>query len=466
MSDQSHTDQTTNQTGSTTIAPESSEEKATGEDRFRVMPVVAIGASAGGLAALERLFRGIAHDSGAAYIVLQHLAPNFDSHMTELLGRVTSLPVIRAEDRMRLESDSVYVMQPNTEMIMAHGRLLLTDKDPRNAPSLPIDTFLRSMAREAGAASVAVILSGTGSDGARGVRKVKAGGGHVIVQSPDDAEFDGMPTSAVATGVADAVMRVDQIPEALRQTLRQMSRERRSDSDDESPLQEEGFRRILGELARQRNIDFSVYRRASLTRRIRRRMQLRDVSDSREYAELLASDAVEGKRLLHDLLIGVTEFFRDPEAFAELKRIVRESLSEVRDELRVWVAGCATGEEVYSLAIMLDEARAECDWNGRVRIFATDIHKDALRIAGEGCYGREGVAGISKERLEKYFVQNGGSYKVSDALREMVIFAEHNVVVDAPFTQLDLVCCRNVLIYLQPATQARILALFHFGLRT
>jgi two-component system CheB/CheR fusion protein len=465
MTDQSEKDESRRESDTEAIA-ERWRQGSASSSAVAMTPVVAIGTSAGGLAALERLFNGIEPNAGVAYVVLQHLAPDFDSHMTELLGRVTSMPVIRASDRMTLEPDSVFVMQPNTEMIMARGRLLLTDKDPRNAPSLPIDTFMRSMARDIGPSSVAIILSGTGSDGARGIREVKAAGGYVIVQSPEEAEFDGMPSNAVATGVADAVMPVDRMADSLRKVLRQLPRESEPHFDDENPLEERGFRRILRELADQRNIDFSVYRRPSLTRRIRRRMELRGVDDSEEYARVLASDPAEAKRLLHDLLIGVTEFFRDPAAFETLKKVVRDSLSEVRDEFRVWVAGCATGEEVYSLAMLLDEARRDGGWNGRIRIFATDIHKEALRTAGEGVYSRGSLNGVSEARLEKYFVASASGFKVSDALREMVIFAEHDVVVDAPFTQLDLVCCRNVLIYLQPATQARILALFHFGLRT
>lgn len=428
-------------------------------------PIVAIGASAGGLAALEKVFGGLAENLGATYVVLQHLSPDFKSHMTELLGRVTRLPVTQATDRTELLPDHVYVIPPKKEMIFSGGKLLLTDKDPRNAPSLPIDTFLRSLAQEAGERSVAVILSGTGSDGARGVREVKGAGGCVIVQDPGDAEFDGMPEGAVATGAVDFVVPADQVPAELARLLPMLQKRQRPESA--SPSIDAGMQRILDILAERHDVDFSCYKPTTLVRRIRRRMELSGAQDVERYASLLAVDASETKRLHHDLLIGVTEFFRDPEAYERLAAAVKSTLfTEANQEVRVWVAGCATGEEVYSIAMLLDETRLAAHWPGRIRLFATDIHHDALKTASTGIYPADAVKSISPERRERYFIPEGATMRVTESLREMVIFATHNLVTDAPFTQLDMICCRNVLIYFQPATQARVLSLFHFGLRT
>jgi two-component system, chemotaxis family, CheB/CheR fusion protein len=429
------------------------------------LPVIAVGASAGGLAALETVFGGLGGHLGAAYVVIQHLSPDFKSHMTELLGRVTSLPVTQAVDRTELEPDHVYVIPPKKEMILSAGKLLLTDKDPRNAPSLPIDTFLRSMAPELGRRAVAVILSGTGSDGARGVREIKAAGGLVIVQDPEDAEFDGMPLSALGTGAVDVSLDAAQIPAELARIVPMLLR--RHGEERTSPILEAGLRQVLDVLETRHDLDFSSYKTTTLARRTRRRMELCGVSSIELYAARVAADPEESRRLYHDLLIGVTEFFRDAGAYEQLADAVRETLfTEDSADLRVWVAGCATGEEAYSIAIMLDEIRRDLAWRGKIRLFATDIHADALKQASLGIYPREALRNVSEARRERYFTDSDSELRVSEGLREMVIFARHNLVSDAPFTQLDLICCRNVLIYFQPELQARVLALFHFGLRT
>ena len=431
----------------------------------RAVPIVAIGASAGGLLALEKVFGGISARHGAAYVVLQHLSPDFESHMSELLGRVTSLPVTQATDSIELLPDHVYVIPPKKEMILAGGRLLLTDKDPRNAPSLPIDTFLRSMAQEVGRRSIAVILSGTGSDGARGVQEVKRVGGHVLVQDPGDAEFEGMPESAVATGAADAVLPAREIPKRLETLLPELS----GDGNGGEPPEklDAAMQKILDTLSRNHNVDFSSYRKTTLARRIHRRLQLTGARNPHAYAERVRSDPEESKLLFNDLLIGVTEFFRDTAAYRKLAQAINESLfREEAGEVRVWVAGCATGEEAYSVAMLLDEAREARAWKGRIRVFATDIHEGALKQASAGVYPAEVLRKVSKERQRRYFVDDGMNLRVADSLRDMIVFASHNLVANAPFTQLDMICCRNVLIYFQPSMQARVLALFHFGLRT
>lgn len=435
------------------------------EDRS-AYPIVAIGASAGGLVALERVFQGLPSDLVAAYVVVQHLSPNFDSHMSELLGRVTRLPVSQAADGAPLEPQRIYVIPPRKEMILSGGRLLLTDKDPRNAPSLPIDTFFRSLAQEAGQRAIAVVLSGTGSDGARGVRAVKSAGGFVIVQEPSDAEFDGMPRTALATGAHDAILAADEIAGEIGRVAPLLLTD---PSGARQPLVlDDTMRRVLDVLAQPFDVDFTCYKTTTLVRRIRRRMELASDDDPQQYLDLITRDAEERRRLYHDLLIGVTDFFRDPETYEALTKAARTALfSDSSPEVRVWVAGCATGEEVYSVAILLDEVRHERRWTGRIRLFATDIQQEALKRASAGVYAAESLAAMPRDRVERYFTpEPGGKFRVAERLREMVVFATHNLISDAPFTQLDLICCRNVLIYFQPSTQARVLGLFHFGLRT
>lgn len=427
-------------------------------------PVVALGASAGGLASLEAVFESLPDNLGATYIVLQHLSSDFKSHMTELLGRVTSLPVHQATDRIALEPDHVYVIPPKKEMILSAGRLLLTDKDPRNAPSLPIDTFFRSMANELGRRSVGVILSGTGSDGARGVREIKEAGGFVIAQDPQDAEFNGMPLSAIGTGVVDAVMNARDVSGELIRIVPLMCEHRGKPRDE--PELDRGLQRVLQMLEAHHEVDFSYYKPTTLARRTRRRMELCGEVSVERYAARLEHDAEEVGRLFHDLLIGVTEFFRDPDAFASMAEAAKALFTPENTEVRAWVAGCATGEEAYSVAMVLDELRRAHDWGGRIRVFATDMHQEALKQASLGIYPAAALAALTEERRRRYFTASDGQLRITETLRELVIFARHNLLTDAPFTQLDLICCRNVLIYFQPDMQSRLLALFHFGLRT
>jgi two-component system CheB/CheR fusion protein len=441
-------------------------QQLTESDQRNVFPIVAIGASAGGLLALERVFKGLPSDLTAAYVVIQHLSPDFESHMTELLGRVTRLPVAQALDGEQLESGRIYVIPPKKEMILSSGKLLLTDKDPRNAPSLPIDTFLRSLAQEAGQRAIGVVLSGTGSDGSRGVRAVKNAGGFVIVQEPSDAEFDGMPRNAIATGAADAVLSADEIATEIARIVPLALTD--PAVARQPPVLDEAMRSVLEVLAEHFDVDFTCYKTTTLVRRIRRRIELACGDDAQQYVDLLTRDADERRRLYQDLLIGVTDFFRDPESYEALGKAVRSTLfTDSSPEVRVWVAGCATGEEVYSVAMLLDEVRHERRWTGRIRLFATDVQQEALKRASAGIYPAEALAAMPRDRIERYFTpETGGRFRVAERLREMVVFATHNLVADAPFTQLDLICCRNVLIYFQPPTQMRVLGLFHFGLRT
>lgn len=438
-----------------------------GGNRACPAAIVGIGASAGGLEALETFFDHMPTDSGTAFVVVQHLSPDFKSLMDELLSRHTQLAIHRVADGMFVEPNSIYLIPPKKEMIISGGRLLLTDKDPTQALPLPIDVFFRSLAQDAGNRAIGVILSGTGSDGSRGIRAIHEAGGLVFVQSPETAKFDGMPKSALDTGVVDYVLPPESIPAAI---VRHIDRGSAAE-DDALPLpavSEQGINAIFRILRDEYGIDFSHYKQSTVMRRVERRLQLNRSIDLDDYVARLRDDTAELNALYKDLLIGVTEFFRDAEAFQSLDRDVIPGLLErvsPHDELRVWIAGCGTGEEAYSIGILIDEAMARTGLARNIKIFATDVHRASLDFASAGVYDRESLAKVSPKRLERYFVGRGDQFQVSQELRKMIVFAPHNVLKDAPFTKLDLISCRNLLIYFQPLAQKKVLSLFHFGLK-
>jgi len=435
----------------------------------RPLFVVALGASAGGLEALEKFFDNMPVDSGLAFVVVQHLSPDFKSLMDELLARHTKLAIHRVADGMPIEANSIYLIPPKKEMIVSGGKLLLTDKDPSQGLSLPIDTFLRSLANDFGQHAIAVILSGTGSDGSRGIRAIHEAGGFVVVQDEATANFDGMPRSAIETGVADAVLAPQEMAAAIRRHVHGVSDEL-ADLDAEGvPLSETGIDEIFRALRDAYAIDFSLYKPNTVSRRVERRLQLTGAADLDAYVARLRHDREELNALYKDLLIGVTRFFRDDDAFQLLETgVIPHLLDQVPadEELRVWVAGCATGEEAYSIAILIHEAMSDRRRPIRAKIFATDVHQASLETASAGVYSDNALTGVSANRLIRYFVKHVGGYQVNPELRKMIVFAPHNVVKDAPFTKLDLVCCRNLLIYLQPPAQKKAISLFHFSLKT
>ncbi|WP_439624748.1 chemotaxis protein CheB [Gemmata sp.] len=424
---------------------------------------VGVGASAGGLEALERLFEHMPPDTGMAFIVVQHLSPDFKSLTNDILARRTRLPIRVVEDGMHIRPDSIYLIPPRKDMIVRGGRLLLTDKDLDQLVALPIDHFFRSLAQEAGDQAVAVVLSGTGSDGSRGVRDVHAAGGLVVVQAPDTAKFDGMPKSAIDTGTTDLVLAPEEIPAALvRHALA-------PHSDPAPAALLVGVDAVFRLLRDAYGIDFSSYKPDTVTRRLERRIGLGDIPGLDEYARRLAGDPAELNLLYKDLMIGVTRFFRDEEGFARLGRDVLPALIgrlAPGDEFRAWVAGCATGEEAYSLAMLVREALDTVPRAVPVKIFATDAHRASIEAAGLGLYTEAAMAGVAPDRATRFFTRAAGGFQVSAELRKMVVFAQHNLLKDAPFTRLDLASCRNVLIYFQPPAQKRVLSLFHFALKT
>lgn len=428
--------------------------------------IVGVGASAGGLEALEQLFRNIPDDSGAAFVVVQHLSPDFKSLMNELLARHTKMTIQKVEDGIRIEADNIYLMPPKVEMIVSGGRLLLTEKDPETGLALPIDTFFRSLAQDAGAKSIGIVLSGTGSDGSRGIRDIHTAGGLVLVQSLDSAKFDGMPRSARDTGVCDLLLPPEGIAGAM---LEHIGCPVDSSEAPVERLPETAMESICRLLQDEFGVDFSHYKPTTLTRRIDRRMLLQRIGSLEDFVRLLETSPEELARMHADLLIGVTHFFRDTGAWDLVEdQVVTKILqdSEEQDEIRAWVAGCATGEEAYTLAILFLEGQQRLGIRRNVKIFATDVHKLSLEKAAAGVYPKSSLADCSVDRLDRYFSPIGDSYQISPELRKLIVFAAHDVINDAPFTRLHMISCRNLLIYLRPEVQQRVLSLFHFGLRT
>lgn len=428
--------------------------------------IVGIGASAGGLESLERFFANVPTDSGLAFVVIQHLSPDFKSLMDELLARYTELPIHRAEDGMMVEADSIYLIPPKKEMIISRGRLLLTDKDPKQSLAMPIDLFFRSLAQDAGDRAMGVILSGTGSDGSRAIRDIHDVGGIVICESRESAKFDGMPQSAIDTGVVDEILPPESMPASLIRHARQQPII--AEIDGQSPLPD-AMRELFRLLNEQCGIDFSHYKPNTVGRRIQRRITMLGLNNLREYVDRLRIDPAELNALYKDLLIGVTRFFRDPEAFAMLRDLVISDLvarATEKEQIRIWIAGCATGEEAYSVAMLMHEEFESLGCSPNVKIFATDAHRASLDIAAAGVYSEEALADVSRQRLARYFDRKRDGFHVVPELRKMIVFAAHNLINDAPFTKLDLITCRNLLIYFDPAAQKKSLSLFHFGLKT
>jgi two-component system CheB/CheR fusion protein len=433
-------------------------------------PIVGIGASAGGLESLERFFSRLPTDTGMAFVVLQHLSPDFKSLMDELLGRRTSLPIRQAEHEVLVEPDVVYLLPPMKEMIIRGRRLLLSNRDPRHGLALPIDHFFRSLAQDVGERAIAVVLSGSGSDGSRGIQEVHRAGGVVFCESTDTAKFSGMPLSAIGTNVVHQVLSPEEIAAAIAALAHPSVAA--PPTAAEAQGDDFGVHAILRLLRDSYGIDFSHYKASTVTRRIERRLALNRSIDLDVYVEQLRSNPRELNSLYEDLLIGVTRFFRDDESFAALEqRIVPDIIERTvpgdrEHQIRVWVPGCATGQEAYSIAILFHEQLATRRLPVNLKILATDVHKASLEVASAGIYTEQQIGGISPHRLERFFTLKPNGYQISQNLRESIVFAPHNLIRDSPFTKLDLIACRNLLIYLQPHAQKTVFTLFHFALKT
>jgi two-component system CheB/CheR fusion protein len=430
--------------------------------------VVGIGASAGGLEALEEFFENVPVPAGMAFVVVQHLSPDFKSMMDELLARRTKLPVRLVEDGMRVVPDHVYLIPPGKEMIVSGGRLLLSERDAQQELTLPIDVFFRSLAQDCGSRAVAIVLSGGGSDGSRGVRDVHAAGGLVIVQDVQSAQFDGMPRTAREAGVARWVLSPRDMPRVLLEHAKDTRAPLPKSTSGARLQQPAGLDAIYEMLEREYGLDFTDYKPSTVTRRIERRLALAHTEDVDKYVGRLKDEHEELDTLYRDLLIGVTRFFRNEEAFDLLERQILPELLRrgPRDlPLRIWVAGCATGEEAYSLAISVQEALSRPGTPPRpVKIFATDVHHGSLERAARGVYNEDALVNVPGDRIDRYFHRSGTTFQIVPEVRQTIVFAPHNVIRDAPFTRVDLVSCRNLLIYLQPPAQQKALSLFHFAM--
>jgi two-component system CheB/CheR fusion protein len=425
------------------------------------LPVVGIGASAGGLDAFKKLFSAMPPDSGVAFVLIPHLDPTHESLMAELLARQTTMPVVEAEEGMRVEANRVYVIPPNKYMTISGGVLRLTGPVGRRGFQTPIDLFLRSLADDQQERAICIILSGTGAHGALGLKAVKAAGGMTMVQDPKSAEYDHMPTSAVATGLADFILPPDKMGEALVKYVQHfyVNGGELSQETIEAP---DHMPQILALLRTRTKYDFSCYRKKMLMRRVDRRMGLNQIDNVHQYLDLLRHDAQEIKRLARDLLISVTSFFRDPKAFLALESQALRGLVQSKEPdapIRVWVPGCATGEEPYSIIILLMEQLEVEHKNCPIQVFATDLDEEALDVARTGIYPESIAADVSPERLARFFVRSDElTFQVNKVVREAAVFAAQNPINDPPFSKLDLVSCRNLLIYLEPDVQKKVCA--------
>ncbi|MEW4561472.1 chemotaxis protein CheB [Bremerella sp. JC770] len=428
--------------------------------------VVGVGASAGGLQAIERLFDNMPKDSGMAFVIVQHLSPDFKSLMDELLARRTEIPIHRVEDGMALERNAIYLIPPKKNMVLRDGSLWLTDQDVGGL-NLPIDIFFRSLAKDAGEKAIAVVLSGTGSDGSRGIQDIHEEGGLVVVQSIQSAGFDGMPRSALGTGLADVVCPPDSIASRILEYIQSPSSFIEQGQQDEE-LASSGELALIFKLFRnQYGIDFSMYKPTTIVRRIERRVKLARCSSLQDYARLVEGDSRELDVLYRDLLVEVTQFFRDLEAFQLLRNVIFPQLVEraaESGELRIWVPGCATGEEAYSLAMLATECIERQEANVDLKLFASDVHQTSMETASSGVFSSASVSRMPIEYRDKYFTRIGDLFHISSNIRQSVIFAPHDITKDPPFTRIDLISCRNVLIYFNQDVQKRVLSLFHFGL--
>lgn len=434
-------------------------------DAFKI---AGIGASAGGLEALEDFFDALPADTGMAFVVVQHLSPDFKSHMAQLLGRHTDMPIHRVDNGMLVEPNTVYLIPAKMEMVISEQRLLLTEKGSDRSLSHPIDQFLTSLAGDVGNRSCGVILSGTGSDGSRGIRDIHEAGGLVLVQDEQSAKFDGMPLNAQATGVADLILSPSGLASALARYASGTAQANAFGLDNQVPSSAEGIDRIFELLNHQHGLDFSNYKSSTVGRRIQRRIDLLRLPTLEDYLQNLEKDPVELNYLYKDLLIGVTKFFRDPEAFESLQKTAVANIFKKLDPgkaIRVWVAGCATGEEAYSIAMLFDEELQRRQLTNELKIFATDAHHVSLNAAARGVFPEESLSQLSVQRRATYFRKQRDGFHVTRDLRRYIVFAPHNLLVDAPFTQMDLVTCRNLLIYLRPAAQQKAFSLIHFALK-
>jgi two-component system CheB/CheR fusion protein len=426
-------------------------------------PVIGLGASAGGLDAFQSFLAHLPADSGHAYVLVQHLDPNHESMLAELLSRRTTMRVRQVTDGMVVEPDNFYLIPPNASLVIEEARLRLHDFSEPRGFRRPIDVFFRSLALDQGPNSACIVLSGTGSDGSEGLRAVKEAGGLTLVQEPETAKYEGMPQSAVATGLVDKVLPVHDMPGALRDYFN-----RALAGSPDLGEEDEFLKRVCQELRRKIGHDFSQYKRSTMLRRAHRRMQVVAASSGDEYLKRLRESDDESGLLFRDLLINVTSFFRDAEPFDYLRREIVPALLRGKgaaDTVRIWTPGCSSGEEAYSIAILLAEQLSRMDARPRVQIFATDIDEQMLQKAREARYPPAAVKDVPGELLDRHFFSQDDAYVLNQSIRDMVRVSSHNLIKDPPFSRVDMVVCRNLLIYLNPPLQQRLIPVFHYALK-
>lgn len=433
-----------------------------------LFPVVGVGASAGGLDAFKKLIATIPEDSGMAYILVQHLHPQHDSALPEILQRVSKIPVIEISDNVKVSPNNIYVIPSNKMLIATDGVLKLSPREATNRINLPIDLFFSSLAEIHQAHAIGVVLSGTGSDGTAGLKNIRDNGGLTLVQDPSTSSYDGMPQSAINAGVVDFIMAPEKISEKLME-LNQIFAEASLDDADttKEKINEDGFRQILALLKVRVGVDFNFYKQTTVRRRIIRRMLTLRLESVKEYVDYLKKNKSELDILFQDLLIPVTSFFRDTPTFDTLCETTFPEIlknKQANNPLRFWIAGCSTGQEAYSIAMCLLESMSDHNSNVKVQIFATDLSEIAIKKARFGVYSKKEMEGISESRLERFFTKIDGHYQIKKIVRDMCIFAVHNFVKDPPFAKMDFICCRNVLIYLEPFLQKKAFNLFHYAL--
>ena len=438
------------------------------KSRSRV-PIVGLGASAGGIEALKEFFGAMPADSGMAFVIVQHLEPTHESRMAEILAKHTTMKVVQAGDGMPVQPNTVFTNPPGRALSIHDGRLVLGKPTERGHVEAAIDRFMTSLAEDLGAKAICIILSGSsGSDGPRGVRAVRAAGGMCMAQEPGTAQFAAMPQAAIDTGLVDYVLPPGQMPAAMLEFAQYPQVLATGREKPPAEAASGDLEAILKLLRARTDSDYRHYKRSTVVRRIQRRMGLRQIGSMSDYVKLLHKDINELTQLAKDMLIGVSSFFRDAGAFEELHTEAIVPLVEAKDDeapLRAWVPGCATGEEAYSIAILLLEARSAIAGKSRpVQVFATDVDEQALETARAGAYPQNIADDVSAERLERFFTKQGQTYQVDKHLREAVVFSRHNVLTDPPFSKLDLITCRNVLIYLEPIAQKKVLTVFSFAL--
>lgn len=426
-----------------------------------------MGGSAGALEAFGQFFSHMPADSGLAFVLVPHLDPTHKGMMPDILTRSTSMPVVEVSEGAIVRPNRIYIIPPNKDMRIAQGRLQLADFTAPRGARTPIDYFLQHLAEDQEERVIAIIMSGMGNDGTLGVKTVKDHLGVAMAQDPATAKYDSMPKSAIATGLVDYIAPAQDLPGRLMAYVSHAGKARQAMPHSERGINN-GLEKVLALLRGHTDHDVSLYKRSTIQRRIERRMQLHQISSLENYVRFLKANPHEIELLFKELLIGVTGFFRDPESFQVLKDKVLPSLikSKSGTALRVWVPGCSTGEEAYSLAILIRECvdRARLDGRFKVQVFATDINKDAVERARQGFYGHEIESAMSQERLQRYFGREDQGYRVQKRIREMVVFAPQNMIMDPPFTKIDLISCRNVLIYFTAELQKKLLPLFHYSL--